>query len=59
MDVKQTKSVMIPVYAFRLDNLDVVLHPFVIISRPLFSRGLKILALDENGEPTTETRNIV
>jgi hypothetical protein len=22
-------------------------------------RGLKILALDENGEPTTETRNIV
>jgi hypothetical protein len=50
---------MIPIYAFRLDNLDVVLHPFVIISRPLFSRGLKILALDENGEPTTETRNIV
>jgi hypothetical protein len=51
MDVKQTKSVMIPVYAFRLDNLDVVLHPFVIMSRALFSRGLKILALDETENP--------
>ena len=32
---------------------------YVAISRMTSKEGLKILALDENGEPTSQTKNIV